>query len=76
MDCRDEMPRRILSCQDGYYDSNIKVLIIVVKEVKNEVSLIGNIIISFIFSIFQKSKIFQNPKVHFFRKIPIINIIN
>ena len=34
VDCRDEMPRRILPCQDGYYNSNIKVLVMVVKIVK------------------------------------------
>ena len=35
----------ILSCQNEYYNSNIKVLLIVVKVVKNiKVLLIGNII--------------------------------
>ena len=39
------MPRVILLCPNGCYDSNIKVLLIVVKEVKkNKVSFIGNII--------------------------------
>ena len=36
VDCRDEMPRRILSCQDGYYDNSIKGLLLVEKEVKNQ----------------------------------------
>ena len=37
----------ILPCRNGYYDNNIKVLLIVVEEVeKNKVSFIGNIISS------------------------------
>ena len=54
----------ILPCQNAFYESNIEVFLIVVKEVKTLVNNIYNYFLQF----FQKSKIFQNPKFSIFQK--------